>query len=349
MSAAVDRLRAALESHGCEPREKGSGYSFRCPLRENHKHGDRNPSGWLHAVSSAKKQGAGLSCYACGDGSDVRILDLLDLSIADLYDEPATGNGNGHRGNGQAQASRPIDKKAEPKARPLRGGGRPAWPFRLLPSTMRRVPALAVTGPPPWWVIARRTEMTKAEAFKDAAHRARSTGRASTVWWLAEGQFAVTEHEMGDEQHDDRYYGRVAPDGTMALSPRRKRRQMTMNEYRAYYYNRPAVEAGRRPGPDVMDEMKVVDGNREFRGTANNVSRALAMVEEIGPGLEPRVECCGKTFCQAPFYSSGTEPRPLLSDQANLWWGLLQHRAEEHGDAFDQAEFDSATLAEAEV
>lgn len=83
--------------------------------------------------------------------------------------------------------------------------------------------------------------------------------------------------------------------------------------------------------------MQVVDGNKRSHGAASNVSQALAMVGSIA--YEPRVVCCGKTFCQAPFYSKESD----AGDQ--LWYGLIEHRASVHDDAYDEGEYAAAVAA----
>ena len=90
MSAAVDRLLAALESHGCAPRRSGDGATARCPV-----HDDQTPSLSVNARDHGR---ALVYCHVCGREATPRIVEALGLTMQDL------GADNGqHRGNGRAR------------------------------------------------------------------------------------------------------------------------------------------------------------------------------------------------------------------------------------------------------
>lgn len=76
MSPAVERVYAALERCGCDPRPNGSGYKFKCPV-----HPDAKPSGSLGIGDDGRALlwcGAGCPCEA--------IVARLGLDMADLFE-----------------------------------------------------------------------------------------------------------------------------------------------------------------------------------------------------------------------------------------------------------------------
>ncbi len=109
-SPAVDRVVGALASHGCDPRPCGSAWSFRCPMHENHKHGDRRPSGWLTVNGDGK---VCATCKACGPDADPQLLAAVGLTFADLYDDPRRSGSSRKPATTIRKASkRPTARKA---------------------------------------------------------------------------------------------------------------------------------------------------------------------------------------------------------------------------------------------
>ena len=126
MSVAVDRVLAALRSHGCAPRPSGVAWAFRCPLREQHRHSDRRPSGWLTVNGDGK---ACATCQACGSDADAQLLAAIGLSFADLYADAGSTRRVGDtkrmraklQGRTRPGASAIANRKAPPAYATLRG------------------------------------------------------------------------------------------------------------------------------------------------------------------------------------------------------------------------------------
>lgn len=89
----VDRLRAALEEHGC--RTRGGAVQFRavCPVHESH--------GSLTLAVSQGRCGAMVYCHAQCATADV--LEALGLTMDDLFDEPR------RKTDGPIRLRRPAD------------------------------------------------------------------------------------------------------------------------------------------------------------------------------------------------------------------------------------------------
>jgi hypothetical protein len=153
--SAFGRVLAELETRGLRVTGSGNRRSCQCPAHE-----DRNPS--LSITSDAEK--VLVHCHAGCHTLDV--LAALDLAPGDLYDAPATANGNGSRPDGVTEyryldehsALLYVVERRQPKAfRQRRPNGCGGWIWKL--GNVRRVPyrlpevTAAVKAGRPVWIV----------------------------------------------------------------------------------------------------------------------------------------------------------------------------------------------------
>ena len=84
----LHRVVDALRAHGVEVREVHGQHRARCPLHE----GTSNDSLSVQHLDPKGRDGGGRARVRCFGGCDeLAVLDLIGLSVADLYDEPIPG------------------------------------------------------------------------------------------------------------------------------------------------------------------------------------------------------------------------------------------------------------------
>lgn len=127
--ASLDRVTRALASHGPGKRA-GEWIKYHCPVPSHGSgKGDRDPS--LGVLYDAAKGRTKVECFSgC---LDTAVLDVIGLSVGDLFDEPLARSGGGQRSS-NGLADLPSRRKAAPK-KPTKSAAQKA----SKPSPVKRV------------------------------------------------------------------------------------------------------------------------------------------------------------------------------------------------------------------
>lgn len=122
--AGIDRVIAAFEALGQEPKYKSGGYIASCPLAHNHKSGDSSPSlGFKEVVNEEDSEDRTVVIHCFSGACDFReILQALNLKMSDLYskyDATSRHSLKGYLQRDEARKALTVDTLSRAKLIPL--------------------------------------------------------------------------------------------------------------------------------------------------------------------------------------------------------------------------------------